>query len=136
MPNKIWDGQVRYCLLSTALVCDAAVERGIITRQNITPVLFFFISAGQDELIRPWLMSDDGKLREGRWLQLVGWLTEQYVLLEGRKNRIAAFLLDMGAYATDASLHSLQVVMRRGLPADVERRLESCHTAWMRGNSF
>lgn len=119
--NKPKTGQRQYARLITSLVSDEAIARGIVTRTNVTPVLFFFISVAQNPLVGPWILPD--ALKEGRWLQVVNWLMGQYVFLEGKKSRMADFLVDMGEVTCSTSSRSMQAIMSKGLPLDIEREL-------------
>lgn len=121
--NKPKTGQRQYVRLITSLVSDEAIARGIVTRKNVTPVLFFFISAAQNPIVGPWLMPTPAALKEGRWLQVVNWLMDQYVFLEGKKSRMADFLVDMGEVTCSTSSRSMQAIMSKGLPLDIEREL-------------
>lgn len=121
--NKPKTGQRQYARLITSLVSDEAIARGIVTRKNVTPVLFFFISAAQTPIVGPWLMPTPAALKEGRWLQVVNWLMDQYVFLEGKKSRMADFLVDMGEVTCSTSSRSMQAIMSKGLPLDIEREL-------------
>ena len=116
-------GQYRYELLFTSLVSDEAIARGIVTRKNVTPILFFFIRVAQNPIVGPWLMPTPAALKEGRWLQVVNWLMYQYVFLEGKKSRMADFLVDMGEVTCSTSSRSMQAIMSKGLPLDIEREL-------------
>lgn len=114
-------GQRQYARLSTSLVSDEAIARGIVTRMNVTPVLFFFISVAQNPLVGPWVLPDE--LKEGRWLRVLNWLMDQYVFLEGKKSRMADYLVDMGELEGSENSRSLQAIMCKGLPLDIEREL-------------
>ena len=114
-------GQHQYVRLFVSLVTDEAIARGIVTRKNVTPVLFFFIRVAQNPTVGPWILPD--ALKEGRWLQVVNWLMGQYVFLEGKKSRMADYLVDMGELGCSANSRCIQVIMCKPLPLDIEREL-------------
>lgn len=47
----------------------------------------------------------------------------QYVFLEGKKSRMADYLVDMGELGCSANSRCIQVMMCKPLPLDIEREL-------------
>ena len=124
MPQNIPSGQLQYSRLITSLVDDEAIGRGIVTSKNVTPVLHFFIEAGLNPQVRNWLMPNGETLKESRWLQIVGWLVGEIVMLEYKKSRVADYLHSrhefICAYTDPLSIKNC---MCRPLPPDIQALL-------------
>ncbi|MBR3027586.1 MAG: hypothetical protein IKH58_05525, partial [Bacteroidales bacterium] len=106
-PKKIQTTPQRhYCLIVTALACDKAIQAGIITENKVTPLLFFFIKAWENEQIHRWLTSrNTSMLRESRLIGLIRFLYEKGSVFEYdcKRSTIANLLLEMGAFSTISS---------------------------------
>lgn len=119
MPQNQRAAQLQYCRLITSLVSDQAIARGIVSQRNVTPILFFFIQVGNHTELRPWLMPTPSCFKESRWLQIVGWLMDQYVFCEGKKSHIAEYLVEMGEIRRKRKLRTLHNSLAKPLPPDI-----------------
>ncbi len=127
-PKKIQTTPQRhYCLIVTALACDEAIEAGIINKDNVTPLLFFFIKAWKNEQIHRWLTSrNTSMLRESRLIGLIRFLYEKGSVFEYdcKRSTIANLLLEMGAFSTISSYKTVMNYFNRNMPAMVATQAE------------
>lgn len=63
-------------------------------------------------------------LKERRWLQIVGWLMDQYIFCESKKSQIARFLVEMEVMSCSRQIRNLQSMMSRPLPPDLNKVLQ------------
>jgi hypothetical protein len=127
-PKKIQTTPQRhYCLIVTALACDEAIEAGIINKDNVTPLLFFFIKAWKNEQIHRWLTNrDKSVLRESRLIGLIRFLYEKGSVFEYdcKRSTIANLLLEMDAFSTISSYKTVMNYFNRNMPAMVASQAE------------
>ena len=109
-------------MIFTALTCDDAIEAGIIDKQNVTPLLFFFIRAWENDRIRQWLVSIDiEKLKENNLIKLINYLYEKGNVFEYdcHKKDIAMLLLKMDLLIDIKSYKTIKNNFARDLPKSV-----------------
>lgn len=119
--------QRHYCLIVTALACDKAIQAGIITENNVTPLLYFFIKAWKNEQIHRWLTSrNTSMLRESRLIGLIRFLYEKGSVFEYdcKRSTIANLLLEMDAFSTISSYKTVMNYFNRNMPAMVATQAE------------
>ena len=108
-------GQLHYCQLVTSVVDDAAIEQGIITPNQITKVLHFFIRIAQDPKLASWLTDSQGMLSEKQFLQVVNVLIEEDILLINNKRVMANYLFAYGPLQQYQDAHSVEQNMCKHL---------------------
>lgn len=118
------EAQQQFCNLSTLVVSDEAIHRGIISKKNVQLVLFVFMKAYQNETLRHWLFSKEGYLIEGRWLQMLAWIMEQDYFIETKKSRFVALLMEHDALQSFSQAINAQRVMAKPIPVEIEEELE------------
>ena len=109
-------------MIFTALTCDDAIEAGIIDEHNVTPLLFFFIRAWENDRIRQWLVSIDiEKLKENNLIKLINYLYEKGNVFEYdcHKKDIAMLLLKMDLLIDIKSYKTIKNNFARDLPKSV-----------------
>ena len=119
--------QRHYCLIVTVLACDKAVDAGIISKHNVTPLLFFFIKAWKNEQIHRWLTNrNTSMLRESRLIGLIRFLYEKGSVFEYdcKRSTIANLLLEMDAFSTISSYKTVMNYFSRNMPAMVASQAE------------
>ncbi len=101
-------------MLFTALTSDEALEAGIVTEKNITPILYFWILVWEDERLQKWLLSNKKRhLNEGNWLCIVRWLKDEHYLNAQKNSKIADLLMQEGRLRFYTTSRSIQTVMSR-----------------------
>ena len=121
-------GQLHYCQLVTSVVDDAAIEQGIITPDQVTKLLHFFFSIAGDPELSPWLVDQQGMLREMIFLQVINVLIQEKVLKVKNKRAFARYLLEKGPlqqYQDEFSVEqtlcrSLHPLKRRSIQKKIE----------------
>ena len=131
-PKKIQTTPQRhYCLIVTALACDEAIEAGIINKDNVTPLLFFFIKAWKNEQIHRWLTAKHSTiLRENRVLTLMNFLYEKGSVFEYdcKRSTIAHLLLETGDLHTISSYKTVMNNFSMDIPPLEASQAESIFT--------
>ena len=123
--------QRHYCLIVTALACDQAIEAGIIAENKVTPLLYFFIKAWENEQIHRWLTNrNTSMLRESRLIGLIRFLYEKGSVFEYdcKRSTIANLLLEMDAFSTISSYKTVMNYFSRNMPAMVATQAERIFT--------
>jgi len=117
----------KYTKLITALVDDKAVECGLVTKKNITPILFFMMRVAGEQPTHQWMMPRPEQLKTNRWLQVLNWLMDQLVFVESNKSKIIRHLMDKGELMEYNNARCAQVVMVKPVPPDIERKLQALY---------
>ena len=123
--------QRHYCLIVVSLACDDAIEAGIIAKDNVTPLLFFFIKAWKNEQIHRWLTAKHSTiLRENRVLTLMNFLYEKGSVFEYdcKRSTIAHLLLESGGLCTISSYKTIMNNFSMDMPPMVASQAESIYT--------
>jgi hypothetical protein len=119
--------QRHYCLIVVSLACDDAIEAGIIAKDNVTPLLYFFIKAWKNEQIHRWLTNrNTSMLRESRLIGLISFLYEKGSVFEYdcKRSTIAHLLLETGDLNTISSYKTVMNYFSRNMPAMVASQAE------------
>ena len=123
--------QRHYCLIVVSLACDDAIEAGIISKDNVTPLLYFFIKAWKNELIHRWLTAKHStNLRENRVLTLMNFLYEKGSVFEYdcKRSTIAHLLLETGDLNTIRSYKTIMNNFSMDMPPMVASQAERIFT--------
>ena len=115
-------------MIFTALTCDDAIEAGIIDEHNVTPLLFFFMRAWENEKIKKWIChGKKDRINEKSLLILIGWLYDNETIFRADCycKSIADFLVRMDVFPNIRKSKTIRTYFGYGMPNEVQREAHS-----------
>lgn len=119
--KKKRDWPIKFCQLTTLIVDDRSIDRGIIAPSGIAQVMFFFMRCIQHPDLRSWLITTDTTLKEGNFIKLIAWLESEHYFSAKSKMKLIRYLQESGEFEHTRSIEGFKSLFKRKLPPDIER---------------
>ena len=122
-PTNFNKARWHYCQIVTALVCDDAINAGIIAESHVTPLLFFFILAWKNDKIRKWIChGKKDRINDRRMIMLIGFLYDTGLAFSSRcrKTSIGRLLVHFNVFSKISNQETVKNYMKEQMSKVVQ----------------
>ena len=125
-PTNFNKARWHYCQIVTALVCDDAINAGIIAEHHVTPLLFFFILAWKNDRIHRWLApKEPEEIKENNLMMLINYMYEKGNVFECNRSTIANLLIRMDVLNDISKYKTIMNNFSKTMPKVIQREAHS-----------